>query len=186
MPKLEQHETAILTSTSIRYPGGPFLIFKRYMNGVIVGEGGHCYVACYKARLRDSMGLYPIVGALDDHSHSGWIFPKIEPGEIALDPWLAELRRRQPLEWRKLLKTWLAQEPMVKVAIEDYSLDDLNVLRDQGWYIGRSLHVPLWRVYALVPARLWESERPIFDGQVRPVTRFGAIYNPEVHQLTWR
>ena len=188
MPKLEQYKTAILTTSSIRYPGGPFRIIKRYMNGIVVGKAGHNYLACYNAKVRDSMGLYPVVGALNNHSHLGWIFPNTEPGEIELDQWLAELRRRQPLEWRRLLKNWLVQEPMVKVAIEDYSLDDLNTLRDQSWYVGRSLHAPLWRVYALIPARLLESviECPRLDGQMRSINRFGQIYNPEVHVLTWR
>jgi len=180
-------ETAILTTTSIRYPGGPFTITKRYLNGVIIGKMGYRYVACYNGRVRETRALSPLVGALVALASDGWIFPEGK-GNYDLDQWKAALRQRSPLEWRRLLRPYLQQEPEVKLAIEDYSLEDLNLLRERAWFVGLSMHCPVWRLYALVPARLWESatECPRFDGQVRSVTRFGAIYDPAVHRPTWR
>ena len=181
-------DTAILTTTSIRYPGGPFTITRRYLNGVVIGEAGHNYVACYNGRVRETRALRPLVGALNAQACQGWVFPEREAGEISFDQWKAALRQRAPLEWRRLLQPYLEQEPEVKIAIEDYSLEDLNLLKKRAWFVGLSMYAPLWRLYALVPARLWETtnEFPRFDGQVRSVTQFGAIYDPEVHRLTWR
>lgn len=181
-------ETAILTTSSIRYTGGPFAIMRRHFNGVVIGEAGHCYVACYNGHVRRARTLRPLVGALNAQAGHGWVFPEREGGKYDLDQWKAALRQRPPLEWRRMLRAHLEQEPEVKLAIEDYSLGDLNLLQERAWFMGLSMHAPLWRLYALVPARLWESttECPRFDGQVRSVTRFGGIYDPEVHRLTWR
>lgn len=182
-------DSAILTTTSIRYPGGSFRITKKYLNGVIIGEADLCYVACYNRRMADTRTLVPVIGTLDAQDGHGWIFPdKNLEGEMTHEAWKAGLRRRSALTWRQMLSAHLEHEPEVKLAIEDYSLEDLSLLKERAWFVGLSMHAPLWRLYALVPARLWESttEFPRFDGQVRSLTRFGAIYDPEVHRLTWR
>jgi len=178
----------IITGTNLRYPGGPYPIVKRYMNGVILGQAGHCHIACFNSALHSSVGLRPLVGALNAMSELGWVWPGTDPSLYPEAVWRAELRDRGMLDWRRLLAPYLVEEDMVKLAIEDYSLDDLNILRDRAWYAGRSLRSPLWRVYALVPARLWEtsSEFPHFDGQVRSLDRFGAIYDPSRHELVWK
>lgn len=178
----------IVTDSGLRYPGGPFHIEKRYMNGILVGRAGHCYLACFNSPLRDSVSLRPVVGALNDQAKMGWVWPSTEPVGFTLDDWCAALRLPRMTLWRHLLAEVLSDEDMVHLAIEGYTLDDLNTLRDRAWYEGRSVHAPLWRVYALVPARLWEtsSEFPRFDGQVRQLSRFGAIYDPRVHQLKWK
>jgi len=178
----------ILVRDSLRYPGGPFRIIKRYMNGILVGEAGHCYLACFNSTLRHSVALRPVVGALNDQAGVGWVWPFTEPVEYALLDWYDALRLPRTMAWRALLAQYLPEEDMVKLAIEDYSLDDLDILRDRAWYVGRSLHAPLWRVYALVPARIWEETgaMPAFDGRVRSLSRFGTIYDSSRHQLTWK
>ena len=176
-------DTAILTSTHIRC-AQRFEITKRLMNGIIIGRhpGNGDGIACHIAIARGTLSLRPIVARYQTGSSEGWIYPA-SPKHTTYNNWVSEIRARMPLEWRKLLKAYLALGREIKIAIEDYSLDDLNILRDHGWYIGRSLHAPLWRVYALIPE---EAEFPLFDGQVRSLDRFGAIYNPHHHRLDWR
>lgn len=183
---LDMH--TIIVRDNLRYPGGPFHIIKRYMNGVLIGEAGHCHLACFNYPIKGSTAIRQIVGALNAQTGMGWVWPHTEPVEFSFEDWCTRLRQHDMLTWRELLARVLSQEPMVKLAIEDYSLDDLNLLRDRAWYVGRNLQAPLWRVYALVPARLWEtsSEFPRFEGQVRQLSRFGAIYDPRVHQLKWK
>jgi hypothetical protein len=61
---------AILTTASIRCPGGPYLINKRYMNGVIVGGlPGEPRIACHIALAKGTKSLRPIVGAYTPLSH---------------------------------------------------------------------------------------------------------------------
>jgi len=179
---------AIVTAESIRYPGGRYDRIKAYVNGVIVGQAGAFYVACFHQRLRGLQAMFPVVGCLNDRDHVGWVWPSTEYTPFTWDTWSSWLRQHGLLVWRELLADRLVKEPMIRLAIEDYSLDDLVILRDHAWFVGRSLHAPLWRVYALVPARLWESttEFPTFDGQVRSLNRFGAIYDPYTHKLMWK
>lgn len=183
-------DKAIITFTNIRCTEGSFPITKRYMNGILVGgHPGGDSIACHISQAKGSVSLRLVVaGHIDDPDGPvGWIHPNANHS-MTREVWLAELRGRPALDWRRLLKGRLEAVPMVRLAIEDYSLDDLTILRDRGWYIGRSLHSVLWRVYALAPAAMWESdtEFPRFDGQIRSLDRFGAIYDPRRHVVSWR
>lgn len=186
MPKIE---TAIITATSVRHRTGSHRIVKRCSNGILVaGWAGKCHIACHLGIVRGTQTLHPVTGQFDPLDSMGWVFPDRTRGMTSLTRWMAALRSRQPLEWRRLLRAYLEPVATVKVAIEDYSLGDLTILCDRGWFAGRSLHAPLWRVYALIPETIWEAEAefPRFEGEIRSLRRFGAIYDPYKHKVAWK
>lgn len=179
-------QSAILLKESIRH-GQPFRIMRRYTNGVIVGEAYHpgerSHVAITVDNLKHTTALHPVVGNFIPLG-SSWIFPG-EPQPMELKQWLRGLRIRPRLEWLRLMKRCLPDQAYVKVAIEDYSTADLATLGKRGWYVGRSAHAPLWRIYAIIPEPLYErsNELPVFDGTMRSMDRFGAIYDPDRHDI---
>lgn len=182
-------ERAILLPDSIRY-GMSYRIIKRYANGVIVGKaynmdlaltlGTHVAITVDKCQL--STTLHPLVGEFTPMKRS-WVFPA-EPERMDLAPWLRQLRIRPRLEWLRRLKGHIRPVEWIKVALEDYSLNDLVALGHRGWFVGRSANAPLWRIYAIIPQEFYEDEDlPLLDGEMRSLNRFGAIYDPERHDI---
>lgn len=173
-------ETAILLQDSIR-ANGSYQKDRLYPNGVILAYNRNKWIAIHQDVVA-GLTLRPVLGR--HHRGQGWIFPNDEPEKIGLQNWKRELACIGRLEW--LRRLGIKPNPAdAKIAIEDFSATDLTLCIQQGWYVGRSLHAPLWRIYALVPQAV--HERPgflkRFDGRVRVLTRFGAIYDPKRHQL---
>lgn len=195
---------AILLTDSFRTEGS-YAITTRFANGIIIGEqygDRPGALAIHQAICRGTKTLRPIVGGFrvltdgevfgDDRKKrlppQGWIHPSPPDSAdfVRLSDWRRALRLTSRLEWHKRLGRHIQVPPSVKIAIEDFSLQDIEVLRDLGWYIGRSAHAPLWRVYALVPVTVYQgpsADFPHFEGRVRTLKRFGRIFDPEKHKV---
>lgn len=177
-------EGAILLANSIRY-WKSFQILRRHNGGVVVGvHGDGDYIAIHQAILKTSTTLRPVVGKFAATPSMGWIFPETDLGTQLFSEWTRALALIPLLEWRKRLRAHIRHEAEIKLAIEDYSVDDVVTLRDNGWFVGRNAHAPLWRLYAVIPMEVYEGrEFPHFDGMMRSINRFGAIYDPRRHRI---
>ena len=182
-------KSAILTGAGIS-TDRRYLIIKQFANGVVVGSDRpydprtDWHVAIHRVILTRSQTLHPVVG--EYRIGQGWIFPNSEFQIQKFDLWLRTLRMIPRLEWDTRLARYIVQVPAVKVAIEDWSPGDLNILRERAWFVGWSAHAPLWRIYAKIPVDAYEGDLPVFDGQPRRLERFGAIYDPRQHKLSWK
>lgn len=108
---------------------------------------------------------------------------------MSFQTWLQELTARSRLEWEARLQAYVKQVERVKIAVEDWSTEDLSALKQRGWIVGFSAAAPLWRIYAQIPKDVWdgvEEEMPVLDGQVRSLQRFGAILDLEQHRCRWK
>lgn len=177
---------AIVLSESIRVENSSYWIMKRCENGIIIGQDGkEDRIAIHEHLVvKNTVALHPVVGAFSAEDSMGWVFPNF--GTMHPHKWLRELRLTPPYRWHQLLKRHVEQVPSVKIALEDYSLGDLNELVKRGWYMGRSAHAPLYRIYGLIPEVRFEKVLPVFDGQMRTLDRFGTIYDPRCHKLEWK
>jgi len=178
-------QAAILLRDSIRHDESCEIV-RRYPNGVIVGRAyevkERSHVAITVDTLKGTTALHPVVGEFRPKD-SSWIFPA-KPQAMVLKAWMRELCLTPRLEWLRRLKVHIQESHWIKVALEDYSIADVHELGNRGWFVGRSAHAPLWRIYALIPAALYErGELPYLDGMMRGVDRFGAIYDPARHEL---
>ena len=167
-----------------------YLITKRFANGVVVGTYQPAdpmvdwHIAVHLAIKKATQTIRPVIG--EYRIGQGWIFPDAEFQAQELEHWLRALRLIPRLEWDRRLARYVIQVPSVKVAIEDWSPSDLNILRERAWFVGWSAHAPLWRIYANIPVKAYEGDLPAFDGQLRRLERFGAIYDPQQHKLSWK
>jgi hypothetical protein len=166
-------ESAILTADSI-WRTHRYVITKRCGNGVVAGRLLNYELAIHQShRVQGAQTTRPVIGEWENGQ--GRIFPD-EPARMNPTEWLRRLRAVPRLEWDKRLARHTDEIPRIKVALEGWSPSDLGIFCNQGWFVGFSAHAPLWRIYGLIPQEDYNGELPVFDGQVRELGRFGAIY----------
>lgn len=179
-------QNAILLPDSIRH-GYSYRITTRAVNGVVIGamyqpeKGASVHVAITIDVMKGSTVMRPVVGEFSNMK--GWIFPDAEMDDIDLKCWRRRLRAIPRLEWMRRLRAHVHQGALIKVALEDYSVADIVTLGHRGWFVGRSAQAPLWRIYGIIPRVEYEDELPLLDGEMRTLDRFGAIYDPERHDI---
>jgi hypothetical protein len=179
---------AILSTGSIYLGREAFNISKQLSNGVIIGTRNGTHIAIHRSILKQPQTLRPVVGRFQ--TNWGWIWPN-QAEALTYEEWLRRLRCRSPLEWDAILQAHIKPVDWVKFAVEDWSPDDLALLKKIGWFVGFSAAAPLWRIYARAPREVWDStdedlEMLVLDGQIRSLQRFGAILDLEKHRLQWR
>jgi len=174
-------ESAILTADSI-WTNHRYAVTKRCGNGVVVGRLLDYELAVHQSHLvQGSQTTRPIIG--DWQGGQGRIFPT-EPASMNPTEWLRRMRAVPRLEWDRRLARHTEDILRVKIALEGWSPDDLNTLCERGWFVGFSAHAPLWRIYGLISQEEYDGELPVFDGKMRSLDRFGAIYDSKKHPRT--
>lgn len=183
-------DSAILLAHSIRYRGS-YHIEHRYTNGVVIGATAELnFIAITVDILAVSTSLHPVVGGYTPDPEiaigTAWIYPAKASQAVSyfVKDWLRELRITSRLAWLKRLGQRIQQPAVVKVAVENYSLADVTTLGRRGWLVGRSAHAPLCRLYARIPAEVYEyGELPALDGMLRSLSRYGALFDPSRHKI---